>query len=67
MISVGGAASGDTDANGSVDLDDHAALEQCLLGPDAGLDTGCECFDFDDDGDNDLRDFAEFQTSFTGG
>ncbi|MHC4696361.1 MAG: hypothetical protein ACYTFA_06440 [Planctomycetota bacterium] len=32
---------------------------------DGGLGSGCECFDFDDDGDNDLKDFAAFQEAFT--
>ena len=63
---AGGAASGDTDANRKVDLDDYADFEACLLGPDARNGTGCECFDFDDDGDNDLLDFAALQVSFTG-
>ena len=63
---AGGAASGDTDASGSVDLGDYADLELCLLGPDDNLGIGCECFDFDSNGDNDLEDFAVFQTNFTG-
>ncbi len=60
---AGGAASGDTDGDGNLDLDDFAA---CLFGPGGGLGTDCECFDFDSDGDNDLLDFAEFQANFTG-
>ncbi len=57
---------GDTDANGSVNLDDHADLEPCLAGPGGGLGAGCECFDFDSDNDVELDDFATFQASFTG-
>ncbi len=34
------------------------------VGPAQGLDTRCECVDFDDDTDNDLFDYAEFQTVF---
>ncbi|MCP4248681.1 MAG: energy-coupling factor transporter transmembrane protein EcfT [bacterium] len=56
----------DSDGDGDVDLDDFAAFDTCLAGPDAGLGTGCDCFDADADGDNDLLDFAEFQVSFTG-
>ena len=29
--------------DGDVDLDDYIDLESCLLGPDGGLGTGCEC------------------------
>ncbi len=61
-----GSASGDTEGNGSVDLDDFADLEACLLGPNGGLGTGCECFDFDNDNDVDLDDFAAFQRRFGG-
>lgn len=65
-LNVSGAVSGDTDANGHVDLDDFADLNTCFDGPGGGLGTGCECFDFDGDGDNDLQDFATFQVNFTG-
>ncbi|MHC4695801.1 MAG: EF-hand domain-containing protein [Planctomycetota bacterium] len=61
---AGGAASGDTDANGTLDLDDYADFALCLFDPDGGLGTGCECFDGDGDSDIDLRDFAEFQEAF---
>lgn len=62
---AGGAASGDTDANGAVDLDDFADLVQCLGGP--GIEeggAGCECFDFDGDNDYDLADYAVLQIIF---
>ncbi|MCP4246445.1 MAG: hypothetical protein GY778_05290 [bacterium] len=49
-----------------MDLDDYASIYACLAGPDGGLGSGCECFDFNSDGDNDLRDFAAFQLDFTG-
>ena len=57
---------GDCNGDGEVDLDDYTGFEACLLGPDGGLGTGCECFDFDDDGDVDAVDFLTFQLSFTG-
>ncbi|MCA9242753.1 MAG: hypothetical protein KDA32_02270 [Phycisphaerales bacterium] len=63
---AGGAGSGDTDASGVIDLADFEAMTPCLTGPDAGLGGGCECFDFDGDTDNDMRDFAQFQLSFSG-
>ena len=58
---AGGAASGDTDANGTTDLDDYADLETCLSGPSGGLGAGCECFDFDSDNDVDLENYAVMQ------
>jgi hypothetical protein len=57
---------GDCDDDGDVDLDDFTNFTACLLGPDAGLDPGCACFDFDGDGDIDLLDFAGFQVDFFG-
>lgn len=61
---AGGLGSGDSDANGVVNLDDFANMEACLVGPDGALGVGCECFDFDSDGDNDLYDFAAFTASY---
>ncbi|MEZ6083098.1 MAG: VCBS repeat-containing protein [Phycisphaerae bacterium] len=61
---AGGLGSGDSDANGVINLDDFANLEPCLAGPGGGLGVGCECFDFDSDGDNDLYDFAAFIASY---
>ncbi|MCP4248018.1 MAG: hypothetical protein GY778_13300 [bacterium] len=67
-------AAGDFDADGDADLDDLAALGDCLTGPDAvpaPAQPGCvdacrRAFDADEDGDVDLDDFAEFQLDFTG-
>lgn len=64
-----GAAPGDYDDDGDVDLDDYAALSECLFGPDvvpapAPPVTAADCqavFDFDDDTDVDLGDYAVFQ------
>lgn len=60
----------DTDSDGvpdgDVDLTDHADFAACVDGPDGGLGTGYESFDFDDVGDNDLLDLAAFQEDFTG-
>ncbi|MHC4611786.1 MAG: FG-GAP repeat domain-containing protein, partial [Planctomycetota bacterium] len=59
-------ATGDSDGDGDVDLDDHAALYDCLTGPGGGLGPGCAVFDWADDFDVDLEDAAEFQRVFTG-
>lgn len=41
---------------------DVGSLAQCFTGPSAGrLATGCECVDFDADGDVDLADYGAFQ------
>lgn len=55
---------GDCDGDGDVDPIDYTGLNSCFLGPGGGLDPECDCFDLDDNGDVDLRDFAEFQRSF---
>ncbi|MCA9252437.1 MAG: VCBS repeat-containing protein [Phycisphaerales bacterium] len=61
---AGGMASGDSDGDGSVDLFDYSGFEQCVESHEVIEDQGCECFDFDEDGDNDLQDFAAFQRAF---
>lgn len=69
------AANGDWDGDHAVDGDDHAAFVVCLDGPErrpAPADPGfttCEvdcynAFDFDDDLDIDLMDFAAFQRKY---
>ena len=55
---------GDSDLDADVDLDDAAVLCSCLVGEGAGLLPDCGVFDFDADGDVDLRDLASFQNSF---
>jgi parallel beta-helix repeat protein len=58
---------GDYDCDRDVDLNDFAAWEACMTGPDGGpYDPGCESFDFEFDGDVDLDDFALFQQQFSG-
>jgi len=57
---------GDWDGNGHVNADDFAAFRNCYSGPAASvLGPGCTTFDFDDDLDVDLADFAAFQPLFT--
>lgn len=56
---------GDCNEDGVVSLMDHDTFETCLNGPDGGpLSPGCECFDFDGDGDVTLEDFATVQGNF---
>jgi hypothetical protein len=46
------------DRDEDVDLDDYACFHDCLTGPGAySLDDTCGAFDFDIDGDVDMRDF----------
>ncbi|UCC30706.1 MAG: hypothetical protein JSU86_00210 [Phycisphaerales bacterium] len=61
-----GVVPGDCNLDGDAALDDYGDLKACLLGPGGGTEPGCRCFDFDDNGDVDLVDFAEFQAAFTG-
>jgi hypothetical protein len=63
---AGPALPGDCNGDGVVDAADFALFDPCLLGPGNVLGVDCDCFDLDADGDNDLRDFASFQTAFTG-
>ncbi len=63
---LAGYALGDADGDEQVDLDDYAVAEGCLTGPaGASVSEDCEAFDFDDDGDYDLLDFAAFQRAVT--
>jgi hypothetical protein len=57
---------GDMDGDGDVDLDDFAAWESCLGGPEVTPGPDCEAADLDSDNDVDLDDFAQFQEAFTG-
>lgn len=57
---------GDCNSTGGVNLLDYDDFEPCLLGPDAGVAIGCECFDVNRSDTVDLFDFAVAQASFTG-
>ncbi len=58
---------GDADANCRIDLADYASWTNCMTGPAAGPYTDeCSVFDFDSDGDVDVRDFAAFSQTFSG-
>lgn len=49
---------GDTDADGDIDLADHAAFTECITGPLGIATPPCTLVDFDADGNVDLMDFA---------
>lgn len=61
---------GDFDEDGAITLADYDVFEMCLWFSGPGTNTAFEecaqVFDFDDDDDIDLHDFAAFQVAFTG-
>ena len=73
ILTDASAIPGDFYHDDAVDLDDYFALVDCLQGPSGAPYPTCpvtvqDCrntFDFDDDEDVDLRDFAEFQQILT--
>ncbi|MCO6437556.1 MAG: immunoglobulin domain-containing protein [Phycisphaerae bacterium] len=58
---------GDCDGNGNVDLVDFEEMLACLGAPNAPVHVGCACFDLNEDGAADLRDFAALQLNFLRG
>ncbi|MFH0980451.1 MAG: M14 family metallopeptidase [Planctomycetota bacterium] len=60
------AGKGDYNGDTLVNIADFVAFPPCLTGPGGGLLPGCGIFDFLDDGDVDLDDFARFQMVFGG-
>ena len=56
-------AFGDCDQSGYVDQVDSANFLGCFAGPDVSTASGCACYDFDEDTDNDLIDYAHFQVN----
>ncbi|MCB9850200.1 MAG: VCBS repeat-containing protein [Phycisphaerales bacterium] len=63
---AGGAGTGDANADEQVNAFDYPGMNACMTGPDGGESTGCECYNFDGDGDVDLLDYADFQVMHTG-
>lgn len=55
----------DCNSDGRVNLMDYEDFEPCFTGPDAGVRTGCGCFDVDRSHAGNLGDFAVAQTTFT--
>ncbi len=58
-----GFAPGDCDADGDLDLDDHALFVGCLGGPGLPVEPDCSCSDLNADGFADLADFAAWQAA----
>jgi len=56
---------GDFDADGDVDLEDHAQFELCFTGPGGVIGPGCAAGDFDGDADIDCDDWEQFQFVWT--
>lgn len=54
----------DCNSDGAVNLLDYSGFKACLAGPQGGLvaDT-CACYDRDGNGQVDVRDFRDFQSS----
>ncbi len=59
-------ALGDADGDGSVDADEGLAWFECGGAPGTAGGGACEVFDFDDDLDADIADFAEMQAAVGG-
>jgi len=59
-----GAGHGDTNADGALGLADYQAMAPCVMGVGGSLSPGCECFDFNNDGDVDLKDVQELALEF---
>ncbi len=60
-----GAAQGDFDCSGVIDVFDFAEWDRCFTGPgDVLVVLGCQAFDFDADNDVDFADFAALQSAF---
>lgn len=57
---------GDYDANDRVDLIDLPEVLNCLSGPEAATQEGCDVADVDLDADVDFRDWAAWVNAFTG-
>lgn len=74
-ILIGNVSTGDANADGVVNLSDHAVLAACMTGPcpSGGCkvplyssQNACGVLDADGDGDVDLKDEAVFQGEFDG-
>ena len=64
VVRVPRSATGDVNGDALVDLADLQVLALCNTGPANLRIPGCGDFDFDDDADVDLHDWAEFQSDF---
>ena len=57
---------GDCVEDGAVNLMDHELFTECFSGPSGAVISGCECFDTDQNGRIDLRDFALASNNYSG-
>ena len=63
---LGCANKGDGDGDCHIDADDHAESVTLWSGPETPADPAAECYDFDDDTDVDVCDWAALQAAGTG-
>ena len=61
QLSLAPQLAGDFNGDGKLTMDDYASFPDCMQGPEVSATSGCTAFDFDDDGDVDLADFAGYQ------
>ena len=60
-------APGDCNEDGGINLFDYDVFEACITGPDGGPPSPeCVCFDADQTGTVDMRDFSLLQQGFSG-
>lgn len=57
---------GDCNDDGQVTIADFGTINGCMSGPGVQTANGCECFDYEGNGDVSLSDFARFQRAVTG-
>ncbi len=57
---------GDCVEDGAVNLMDHELFTECFSGPSGAVLSGCECFDTDQSGHVDMRDFAIASNNYSG-
>jgi len=66
VLAVTASTPGDYNGDGNVNLDDYAYWDDCMTGPGAeSVTSECEVFDFDEDVDVDLEDFAAFELAMS--
>ena len=60
------ATEGDTNCDGIININEVDSFTSCVGGPDVVASQACALFDFDQDRDVDLHDWAKLQRVFTG-
>ena len=59
QVVIGGVA-GDCNLDGVINVADHVCFAPCMGGPITLVPSECDPWDYDEDGDVDLADWAEF-------